>query len=199
MKKPYYLPSSCEERNVDTRNLLLLTLLSFVATTLIISVAQGYNPWENDIKAVVSQVIDGDTFHTTSGDKIRLADIDAPEVGTSGANEATNALISHVGGKTVYLDVDDMSRTDQNGRLVCVVYVDYNSTHVENVNKALLVEGVAVIWDHKNNEFDPYTWTLYNQKMEIAEFSNPAVPAITVVAILLIISALAVILIKRKM
>lgn len=183
---------------MDPKNYMLLILLSFVATTLIIPAAQSYNPWKNDMTAVVSQVVDGDTFHTTSGDKIRLADIDAPEVGQPGANEATNALISFVGGKTVYLDIDYISRTDQYGRLVCVVYVDYNSTHVENVNKALLVEGVAVIWDHKNNEFDPYTWTLYNQKMEIPEFSNPAVTAIAVMAILLLIAALAVILIKKK-
>jgi endonuclease YncB( thermonuclease family) len=50
---------------------MLLILLSFVATTLIIPAAQSYNPWENDMTAVVSRVIDGDTFDTTSGDRIR--------------------------------------------------------------------------------------------------------------------------------
>lgn len=175
-----------------------MILLSFAATTLIIPAAQSYDSWENDMTAVVSQVIDGDTFHTTSGDRIRLADINTPEVGELGANEATNALISLVGGKMVYLDIDDVSRTDTYGRLVCIVYVDYNSTHVENVNKALLVEGVAVIWDHENNEFDPYRWTLYNQKTENPEFSNPPVPAEAVIAVLLLAAALIVILIKRE-
>ena len=177
---------------MDAKNYMLLILLSFVAATLIIPAVQSYNPWENDLTATVSIVVDGDTFHTTSGDKIRLADVDAPEVGDPGANEATNALISLVWGKTVYLDIDDISRTDSYGRLVCVVYVDYNSTHVMNVNKALLVAGVVVVWDHKNNEFDPYTWTPYNQRMEIPEFSNLAV-----MAILLFIAALTMILIKK--
>jgi endonuclease YncB( thermonuclease family) len=177
---------------------VLLILLLSAVTTSIVTGAQRYDQWENDMTTVVSQVIDGDTFHTTSGDSIRLADINAPEVGQAGANEATNVLVSLVGNKTVYLDIDDVSRTDTYGRLVCVVYVDHNSTHVKNVNKALLVEGVAEIWDHENNEFDPYTWTLYNQKTETPEDSNPLVPVEAVIAILLLAAALIMILIKRK-
>lgn len=189
---------------MGTKNYPLLILFSFVVMTLNIPVAQSYNSWKNDMTTVVSRIIDGDTFDAISGDRIRLADVNAPEVGQPGANEATNALISLVGGKTVYLDIDDISRIDQHGRLVCVVYVKYNSTHVENVNRALLVEGVAEIWDFKNNEFDPYTWALYNQTMEIPESSDTAVPpitviAITVTAIVLSVAALAGILVRRKM
>lgn len=183
---------------MDAINYVFLILTSFALMTLIIPAAESYNSWESDLTAVVSEVIDGDTFHTSSGDKIRLADIDAPEVGQPGANEATNALISLVSGKTVYLDIDDVSRTDQYGRLVCVVYIDYNSTHVENVNKALLVEGVTVIRDHENNEFDPYTWTLYNQKMETPDISDPAVPVLAVIATFLLIAVLTMLALKRK-
>ena len=85
-----------------------------------------------------------------------MADVDAPESGESGYYEAKNFLISLVDEKTVYLDIDDVYETGPYGRLICVVYVEYNSTHYTNVNKALLVEGVAVIKNY-DNEFNPYT------------------------------------------
>ena len=110
---------------------------------------------EIDATTIVSQVIDGDTFDTTSEGRIRLADVDAPETGESGYSGARNFLIGLVNGKTVYLDIDDVYRTDKYGRLVCVVYVNYNSTHFKNVNKALLVAGHAVIRDY-SNEFSPH-------------------------------------------
>ena len=123
--------------------------------------------WETDMTSVVNWVTDGDTFNLTSGDKVRLADIDAPEIGKNGYLNAKNFLISLIYNKTVYLDIDDLSRTDQYGRLICVAFVDYNSTHVTNVNKALLVENVAVITDYTNNEFNPSTWSLYVPIIEI--------------------------------
>jgi len=46
----------------------------------------------------------------------------------------------------------------------CVVYFDHNSTHLMNVSKALLVQGVAEICEHSNNEFNPYMWNLYVEK-----------------------------------
>lgn len=45
---------------------------------------------------------------------------------------------------------------DNYGKLVCVVYVEYNSTHLVNVNNAMLDEGLAVLDDYPN-EFDSYT------------------------------------------
>lgn len=75
----------------------------------------------------VNWVVDGDTFNVTSGDTIRLADIDAPEQDENGYLAAKNYLISLVYGKTVYLDVDDLSGADPYGRLICVAFVEYNS------------------------------------------------------------------------
>jgi len=124
---------------------------------------------EIDATTVVGSVIDGDTFDTTSEGRIRLADIDAPEYWESGYDNAKDFLISLVDDKTVYLDIDDVYQTDKYGRFVCVVYVEYNSTHVENVNKSLLVEGYATIWDF-HNEFAPDTWNLYVSKESIREF-----------------------------
>jgi len=73
---------------------------------------------ETDETTVVSRVIDGDTFDVTSGDRIRLADVDAPEHYEEGYNESKNFLSELVLNKTVYLDIDDISRTDPYDRLV---------------------------------------------------------------------------------
>ena len=130
---------------------------------------------EIDMIGVVARVWDGDTFDLESGVRVRLADINASEMGDPGYAEARDFLISIVYDETVYLDVDDEYTYDDEGegsRLVCVVYVDYNGTHYLNVNKALLVEGHATIWEH-DNQFNPYSWKLY---VPIDEVSEPPPP-----------------------
>jgi len=152
------------------KRIFLLPIL--VALILCFSPAvQSSYSGEIDMTTVVSWVIDGDTFDVTSGDRIRLADVDTPEYYEEGYDEARDFLISLAQCKTVYLDIDDIHRTDIYGRLVCVVYVDYNSTHLMNVNKALLEEGFAVVTDY-DNEFSPDTWSLYCSIEMIPEFST---------------------------
>ena len=119
---------------------------------------------EVDLVATVYKVVDGDTFDAFPSGRVRLADINAPELGEEGGQEAKEALINLVLNKKVYLDVDDLYVMDRYNRLICVVFVDYNSTHVLNVNKWLIESGYAQITDYEN-EFDPNMWTLYNRKM----------------------------------
>jgi len=119
---------------------------------------------EVDLVATVYKVIDGDTFDAFPSGRVRLADINAPELDEAGGHEAKEALTNLVLNKKVYLDVDDLYVMDKYNRLICVVYVDYNSTHVLNVNKWLIENGYAEIADY-DNEFDPSTWRLYNKKM----------------------------------
>jgi len=91
-----------------------------------------------------------------------LADIDAPELGTPEgevARDALSYLISTYGTR-VYLDVDDIYVMDRYNRIVAVAYLRYNSTHVLNVNERLVENGYAVIKDYYN-EFDPYSWKLF--------------------------------------
>jgi len=147
---------------------------------------------EFDKVAAVSKVIDGDTFDLNTGERIRLADIDTPENGTVGYQEAKDYVIASVEGKTVYLDIDDVYGTDTDGnRLVAVVYFSYNSTHYENLNKALLDNNYAVLWDH-DNEFSPGDWTLFVSASAIPEFSS-------IVVLLLILSgSFLVLLVKVK-
>ena len=112
---------------------------------------------EIDTTGTATYIIDGDTFDISTGDRIRLADIDCPKRGQPGSYEATEFLITLVYNRKIYLDIDDYYTTSPYGRLICVVYVDYNSTHYLNVNKALLVANLAHVSDY-DNEFSPYRW-----------------------------------------
>ncbi len=129
--------------------------------------------------------------YLSRAESVRFADVNTPEVGEVGYEEAKDYVISLVEGKTVYLDIDDISRTDPYDRLVCVVYFDYNSTHYENLNKALLAANLAVDWDHNNNEFSPNSWDLYVPKTAI-----PELPLVAV--LLLIIVPVSLVLVKGK-
>jgi len=109
-----------------------------------------------DLIGTCTRVIDGDTFELSSGKRIRLADIDAPESYESGYTTSTNALSSWILSETVYLDIDDIFETDIYGRYVCVVYVEYGTGYA-NVNNVLLTNGYAELSDYYN-EFDPSVW-----------------------------------------
>jgi len=73
---------------------------------------------EADLIAYVYHVVDGDTFDGFPSGRVRLADINAPEVGESGYYEAKDALTQLVLNKWVYLDVDDLYVMDRYNRLV---------------------------------------------------------------------------------
>jgi len=52
-------------------------------------------------KAKVTRIIDGDTFKVQGGKAIRLANVRAPELGTTGGAKARNELNERIGGKTI--------------------------------------------------------------------------------------------------
>ncbi len=168
---------------------VLLLLVLFTHEILLVGCSSG----EFDKVATVEWVYDGDTFRTSDDENIRLADINTPEENASGYWDATNYLISTIKNKVVFLDIDDIYTYDYEGegsRLVCVVYCEYNQTHYLNVNKALLENDLAVIWDH-NNEFNPNTWSLYVSKNDIPEFPS------WIIMPILIIATLSIILIRK--
>ncbi|MFQ5911235.1 MAG: thermonuclease family protein [Thermoplasmata archaeon] len=127
---------------------------------LILAPTTAAAEWQIDGTAVVTRVLDGDTFDADPAGRVRLADVDTPEVGEPGAAEATAQLSSLVYHRRVYLDVDDLHGRDMYGRLVAVVFVRHNMTHLLNVNQALLEAGVAEVRDFPNS-FDPEAWTPY--------------------------------------
>ena len=112
---------------------------------------------EIDAISVVTTVQDGDTFYADLVGWIRLADVDAPEKDHPGHSESKEFLTGLIGGKQIYLDIDDYG-TMSYGRLICLVYVRQNSTHLLNVNLALVKEGHAILKDYLDNEFNPDAW-----------------------------------------
>ena len=101
--------------------------------------------FEIDASMLVYKVVDGDTVDGFPLGRIRLADINTPERGEPGYNEAKQTLMELVLNKKVYLDVDDVAVIDQYNRIVAIVYVRHNSTHLLNINKWLLQNGYAEI------------------------------------------------------
>ncbi len=96
-------------------------------------------------KEWVVRVIDGDTFVTKSGQKVRLMGINAPELGQPKADDATQFLAKKVLNKEVELVIQEDYIFDVYDRVLAVVLVDG-----ENINKLLLDEGLAEIYDDPN-------------------------------------------------
>ena len=91
-------------------------------------------------------IIDGDTFPTTDGRTVRLAAIDAPEMGRDGgadqhyAVQAREKLRSLIFGKEVSLVPDGLGR-DRHGRILAHVVLPEGSTAQE----AVVREGFAIV------------------------------------------------------
>lgn len=97
----------------------------------------------DDETALVTSVTDGDTIRVDyQGENVpvRLIGIDAPEAGEPFSTEATGALTTLVGGKTVKLEFDVESR-DMYGRLLAYVWVGG-----EMANAAMLRQGMATLY-----------------------------------------------------
>ena len=151
-------------RRILFLGLLFITIISYIRVYA----------WEINQTNSVSRIIDGDTFEISGGDKVRLADISAPEPNESGGPQATTILTSIIEGKTVYLDTDPVLSY---GRFVAVVYIKHNQTHYKNVNKLLWDSYSPPFYeDPYPNEFNPSTWTLYVQYAPINPTPDPTPP-----------------------
>jgi hypothetical protein len=156
----------------------LLLLLSFT------SVVYGF--FEIDTQTQVSSVIDGVTFVTVNEEIFKLADIQptCTDVDNSTGYISSKSLLSSlIKGKTVYLDIDNLYITDFYGagnKTVCVVYIEFNSTHYINVNQALVAQRLVVVNDVEN-DFNPEDWTRLTKKEKI-----PEIPSGTILSLFLI-------------
>jgi len=99
--------------------------------------------------ATVARVIDGDTIVLASGEVVRLIGVDAPEVGSPGANQATQFVRDRVHGQTVWLEADGRDR-DVHGRLRRYVWLRQptdprNASQIRQhqLNALLLSNGLA--------------------------------------------------------
>jgi micrococcal nuclease len=94
--------------------------------------------------AVVARVLDGDTIVLTSGEHVRLVQIDSPEKASECYGEAASALTRRLlaPGTRVRIETDPrLDRVDRYGRELAYVW-----TGDENVNLTLVREGAAGVW-----------------------------------------------------
>lgn len=147
-------------KRILARTLILLVIL-FISTLAQDYPAPGQHPTSTDPReasGVVCNVVDGDTVDVECVGRIRLADIDCPEMDTPKGPKAKEYSARYLLSKTAYLDIDGQRKTDTYGRLVAVLYLKRPDGSFENFNKKLLEAGQACIYDHKENDFSPADW-----------------------------------------
>jgi len=87
----------------------------------------------------VTRIIDGDTFETESGEKVRLIGINAPEISDIFGQEAKLHLANLIDGKTIDLQSDNISKNrDRYSRLLRYVFLDNT-----DINKQMISDGFA--------------------------------------------------------
>lgn len=98
-------------------------ILGAIAILIVIAAALAGRPIEKPPgePAVLARVIDGDTLVLAGGERVRLAAIDAPEIGEEGAIEATRALEALLDGAALRIE---RLGTDRYGRTLAAVYAD---------------------------------------------------------------------------
>jgi micrococcal nuclease len=90
----------------------------------------------------VTRIIDGDTFETETGEKVRLIGINTPEISDIFGQEAKQHLANLIDQKTIDLQTDNISNDrDRYSRLLR--YVILNGT---DINKQMLSDGFATAY-----------------------------------------------------
>src|SRR3989304_9548706 len=82
---------------MSLRNLVLGSVL--LASIVMASLVPVGLAFEVDATDSVTRVVDGDTFDTSASGRVRLADVDSPERGQTGFDEATDALAGMIVGR----------------------------------------------------------------------------------------------------
>ncbi len=160
---------------------ILLLLLFCISSSLIIFPFIALAA-QDEAYGIVTNVVDGDTFDVTiekAGakvayrvERIRLADIDSPEMESENGPAAKDFTFALLMNKRVYLDIDDLSANgrDSYGRLISVAYLTgfYGQPiAAPNFNRLLVDSGHARLENFTNNEFDPKDWR--NGQSSLAE------------------------------
>ncbi len=101
----------------------------------------------------VTRVIDGDTFETETGEKVRLIGINAPEISDIFGQEAKQYLTDIIENKTVDLQIDNLSNDrDRYQRLLRYVIIDG-----VDINKKMVSDGFAFAYlKYKFNKSTEY-------------------------------------------
>lgn len=135
-----------------------LTAFWLVLVLFLPGISQAY---PGEVKGTVTRVIDGDTIDIRDFGRVRLADINCPEIDRPGGIKAKAYTTKHLLGKKVYLDVDNKTGKDDYNRSVCLVYLAKRGGSLDeskNFNRMIIDSGYACVLDFYNNEFNPSDW-----------------------------------------
>jgi micrococcal nuclease len=136
-------------KHIITCVLLLMNLMCFGATTK------------------VTRVIDGDTFETETGEKVRLIGINAPEISDIYGYEAKQHLTDLINGKIINLEIDNISNDrDRYSRLLRYVILDG-----KDINKLMISDGFAFAYLKYNFEKS----SVYKQAQLLATQNNKGI------------------------
>jgi len=105
----------------------------------------------------VTKVVDGDTIDVQlqshdsriSEDtiRVRLADLDSPEMSTPQGPPAKAYTTKWLQSAVISLDLDDRTGKDAYGRWIAIVYLQKPDDTLENFNRMLVEAGQACVWD----------------------------------------------------
>jgi len=104
------------------------------------------------IKAEVTgdHAIDGDTFATTTGERIRLLAIDAPEIGRPWSSESKEALGIMIEDKKIQLRIQGRKPLDQYGRTLAIC-----NNYKGDISVFQLSAGLATVFIPDDDIYDP--------------------------------------------
>lgn len=120
---------------VNFKKIGVISTLALAATGAFFALTNGKNMRFLVPAYTAARVLDGDTFETQEKQLIRLASVEAPELGLCGGEEAKAKLSKLVLNKKLYIKV--LFRDGYN-RLIAQVYSEN-----EYVNKAMIASGNA--------------------------------------------------------
>lgn len=182
-------------------------LVAIILSSILFLIPTVYSKLE--VCGYIDKIVDGDTVWISVENvledrygnfsreslKVRLADINAPELSTPEGLRSRDALLQLINeyGSFACLDIDDIKIYDRYGRLVAILYLNYNETHLLNVNMYLVENGYAEYVDY-DNEFDASHLTLYVAKD--VEVSGDTLPEIYILLLLFLV--IAIFIIRRR-
>lgn len=100
-----------------------------------------------------SRVIDGDTIIVNNNERVRLVGVNTPEKGLQGYETSKKVMEKICLNQNIKIYIDSKKPKDNYNRTLAVV-----TRNDANINKLLLVEGLAEIMYIPPSDFDPHTW-----------------------------------------
>lgn len=136
----------------DTTIFLIAVISAFLLVGLGLWLITNVNKDKSDADVFVLNVIDGDTFRMSTGEKVRLLCVNTAEIGTVGADRATKFLESLVLNKEVRLvEGETLDKIDKYKRDLRFVYV-VNGDKEVFVNKEIVDLGFSDLYEYKDEE-----------------------------------------------